>query len=137
MVNTKLREAAHSYLLQKKDILSKLKNLSSDYQLKEYLQTDSLSTSEKQLLFKLRTRMIPVKCNFPSMQDDLSCNLCNSNTNESQEHVLICPGLGTHANEDSVKYMDIFDQNLEKQVKAEKPSAPRVPHILYVCDIGF
>ena len=60
LVNSKIREAAHSYLLQKKDMLSKLKNLSSDYQLKEYLQTDCLSTSEKQLLFKLRTRMIPV-----------------------------------------------------------------------------
>ena len=121
LVNSKIREAAHSYLLQEKERLSKLKNLSSEYQLKEYLQTNRLSTSEKQLLFKLRTRMIPVKCNFPSMyKDDLSCRLCNSNTNESQEHVLFCPGLVTHTNEDSVKYMDIFDQDLDKQVKAVK-----------------
>ena len=122
LVNSKIREAAHSYLIQKKEKLSKLKNMSPNYQLKEYLTTNRLSTSEKQLLFKLRTHMIPVKCNFSSMyKDDLSCRLCDFNTDESQEHVLICPTLATHSNVDSVKYMDIYDdQNLEKQVNAVK-----------------
>ena len=57
---------------------------------------------------------------FHARRPFLYCRLCNTNTNKSQEHVFICPGLGTLANEDSVKYMDIFDQNLEKQVKAVK-----------------
>ena len=120
LVNCKIREPAHSYLIQKKENLSKLKNLSYDYQLKEYLTTNRLSTSEKQLLLKLRTRMIPVKCNFPSMYtEDLSCQLCNTNMNESQEHVLLCPSLLTHSH-DTVMYQDIYDEDLEKQITAVK-----------------
>ena len=120
LVNGKIRDAAQSYLIQKKENLSKLKNISCRFQLKEYLTTNRLSTSEKQLLFKLRTRMIPVKCNFPSMyKDNLFCQLCNTDTNESQEHVYICPSLVTHSN-DLVRYTDIYDENLEKQITAVK-----------------
>ena len=65
--------------------------------------------------------MIPVKGNFSSMyKDDLSCRLCNLNLRESQEHLLSCPFL-THVNENSsVEYLDIFNPNLEKQIRAVK-----------------
>ena len=54
-------------------------------------------------------------------KDDLSCRLCDFNSDESHEHVLICPTLAAHSNVDSVKYMDMYDdQNLEKQVNAVK-----------------
>ena len=121
LVKEKIRGAAHCYLIEKKESLSKLKNLSSEFNLKEYLLTDKLSTSEKQLLFKLRTRMIPVKGNFSSMyKDDLSCHLCNMNLKESQEHLLSCSFL-THVNEgSSVEYLDIYHTNLEKQIRAVK-----------------
>ena len=121
LVKNKIKLAAHSYLVQKKERLSKLNNLTSDFNFKEYLSTDKLSTSEKQLLFKLRTRMIPVKGNFSSMyKDDLSCRLCNTNQTESREHLLSCSFL-THANEgSSVQYLDIFHPDLEKQIRAVK-----------------
>ena len=121
LVKEKIRVSAHSYLLQKKEKLSKLDNLTSDFNFKEYLSTDKLSISEKQLLFKLRTRMIPVKGNFSSMyKDDLSCHLCNMNLKESQEHLLSCSFL-THVNEgSSVEYLDIYHTNLEKQIRAVK-----------------
>ena len=119
VVKEKIKEAAHGYLIQKKERLSKLSNLSSEFDLKEYLTTDRLSTQEKQLLFKLRTHMIPVKGNFSSMyKDDMSCRLCNLNSDESQEHTFACPILTQSS--DSVKYMDIFDQDLDKQIKAVK-----------------
>ena len=121
LVKEKIRGAAHCYLIEKKESLSKLKNLSSEFNLKEYLLTDKLSTSEKQLLFKLRTGMIPVKGNFSSMyKDDLSCHLCSMNLKESQEHLLSCSSL-THVNEgSSVEYLDIYHTNLEKQIRAVK-----------------
>ena len=89
LVNDKIREASHSYLVIKKEGCSKLVNLPSSFSFKEYLST-RLSTSEKQLLFKLRTHMIQVKCNYPSMfKDDLLCRLCDSNSDESPVLVLL------------------------------------------------
>ena len=94
LVKDRIKEAAHSYLVQKKEGLSKLNNLTSDFSFKEYLASDLISTTEKQLLFKLRTRMIHVKGNYSSMyKDDISCDLCNTNSVESQEHILVCPFL--------------------------------------------
>ena len=58
LVKNKVRNAAHTYLIEKKEKLSKLANLSSDYTFKDYLGSHRLSITEKQLLFKLCTRMI-------------------------------------------------------------------------------
>ena len=44
IVQNKLRTAAHSYLLEKKDKLSKLDNLSTDYSLKDYLTSHKKTT---------------------------------------------------------------------------------------------
>ena len=88
IVQNKLRTAAHSYLLEKKDKLSKLDNLSTDYSLKDYLTSHRLSIKEKQLLFKLSTRMIDVKANHPNMYiGELSCTLCDSNSMENQQQI--------------------------------------------------
>ena len=121
LVKDRIKGAAHSYLVQKKEGLSKLNNLTSDFSFKEYLATNQISTTEKQLLFKLRTRMIHVKGNYSSMyKDDISCDLCNTNSVESQEHVLVCPFLVPSNERCSVQYMDIFSHNLDKQIAAVK-----------------
>ena len=118
LISEKIRTAAHSYLLQKKENLSKLDNLSSNYSMKDYLLTNKLSTQEKQLLFNLRTRMIHVKCNYGSSYSNLLCSLCDTDSEESQEHLLVCPGLVEQPPlNTSVQYLDIFG-NLEKQVVA-------------------
>ena len=91
-VNTKIREASHSSLLEDKK--GKLENLSSHYGMKEYLSTDKLSLQHKQLLFNLRTRMVMVKCNYRrKYEGNLLCTLCDPQAEESQEHLLICPAL--------------------------------------------
>ena len=51
LVKDKIREAAHSYLVMKYEGCLKLKNLPISYNIKEYLTTSRLSTSEKQLLY--------------------------------------------------------------------------------------
>ena len=97
--------------------------LTSDFSFKEYLASDLISTTKKQLLFKLRTRMIHVKGNYSSMyKDDISCDLCNTNSVESQEHILVCPFLVNSNDSErcSVQYMDIFSHNLDKQIAAVK-----------------
>ena len=92
LVNTKIREASHSSLLQDKK--GKLENLSSHYGLKEYLSSDKLTLQHKQLLFNLRTRMVMVKCNYKrKYEGNLLCTLCDTQSEESQEHLLVCPAL--------------------------------------------
>jgi hypothetical protein len=117
IVQEKMREASHSHLLQEKDHkLSKLDDLSSEYQMKDYIKTNRLTLLEKQLLFNLRTRMAPVKTNFKNKYgDNLSCLLCEK-SEESQQHLLVCPELLPQSD---VKYMDLFG-SLDEQVKAAK-----------------
>ena len=87
-----------------------------------YLTSD-MSTSQKKMLFKLRSKMLNIKANFSSMhKNSMWCSLCkDKNTRETEEHLLNCPVLTNHPKlEDdiqSVKYQDVFN-NLEKQKNA-------------------
>ena len=122
IVSQKMRELSHSSLLAEKDgkEMSKLSGLSSHYGLKDYLETERLTTEEKQLLFNLRTRMTNVRTNYRRKYgSNRNCSLCDIQADESQEHLLICPGLNEVPRNPSVKYQDIFD-NLEKKIEAVK-----------------
>ena len=61
----------------------------------KYLDDERVGLSNAQLLFKLRTRMIPVKTNFPAMwNNDVACRTCKSTVEiESQTHLLKCTGI--------------------------------------------
>ena len=63
--------------------------------------------------------MVPVKANYKNQyKDDLTCLLCNTGSEESQEHIINCPELLNSIEVDkSIKYEDIFD-TLDKQVRA-------------------
>ena len=122
IVIEKMRELAHSSLLAEKDgkEMSKLSGLSSHYGMKDYLETERLSIKEKQLLFNMRTRMVTVRTNYKMKYGtNLSCTLCTPNTEDSQEHLLDCPGLYNVPRNSSVKHADIFD-HLDKKIEAVK-----------------
>ena len=88
--------------------------------MKEYLSSEKLNLDEKRLLFQLRTRMVEVRTNYKNKYgDNLNCTLCQSQSEESQEHLLVCPGLAEIPVNPSVKYQDIFG-NLDGQVEAVK-----------------
>ena len=88
-----------------------------------YFENINLSYKEKQLLFRLRTRMTDVKSNFKSMYSDISCNFCDNGEPQTDAHLLdcdyfidACPEL----NEDNtVKHEDIF-MNIDAQVRVTK-----------------
>ena len=51
-------------------------------------------------------------------EGNLLCLLCDTKSEETQEHLLLCPSILSEVVVDkSVEYMDIFDP-LEKQIKA-------------------
>ena len=58
--------------------------------------------------------------NYPNLyKSDLICSLCDSNSIENQQHVLVCPSLIVHSST-KIQYTDIFSDNTEKQIEAVK-----------------
>ena len=54
--------------------------------MQDYLSCNDMSTEEKQLLFKFRTRTYPCKTNFRNLYEpDLSCSICLKE--DSPEHL--------------------------------------------------
>ena len=138
-VKTNVNIAAMKYLNGKAAGHSKSEDLmKTDVVREKYLDDPRFSVSDIQLLFKLRTKMLPVKTNFPTMwKKDVACRLCKSCVQvESQEHLLLCPELRKYVDvEDGVKYRDIFDHS-DKQFKTVKiyRKLVRQQEILLNCD---
>ena len=97
---------------------SKAKNLVKQELAREkYLEDNRFSKSECELLFALRTKMIPgIKKNFSSQYgNNLSCDLCSVHL-DSQEHLLSCEKLrGKVDIPEEVEYQDIF-KSVDKQL---------------------
>ena len=124
LVKSKIREQSDKYLLVLREKHVKTEKLSPLPAINSYLISEELSTKEKQLLFKLRVSMLPLKANFSNAHRNLQCDLCNEyNTTESQVHLLQCRVLVTNPQFLSVittiKYDDIF-KDLSTQIKAVK-----------------
>ena len=58
----------------------------------EYLKIRAID--KDRMVFRIRTRMVDkVKMNFKNMyKDNLKCEKCDSEEDETQKHVLVCPG---------------------------------------------
>ena len=101
---------------------SKCRRLAKKDLVKEnYLTDNRFSKSECELLFALRTRMIPgIKKNFSSQYaDNLVCELCSGLGPaylDTQEHLLSCAKLSMLVKiPDNLEYEDIY-RNVEKQI---------------------
>ena len=67
---------------------------------------------EASTIFKARTRMLRVKCNYKKMFRDTTCRMCNTEE-ENQEHILeICTGMDRREI-GTVTTADIFEENTE------------------------
>ena len=87
----------------------------------KYLKDKRLSKSECEVLFALRTKMIPgIKKNFSSQYgNNLSYELCFVQL-DSQEHLLCCVKLCGKVNiPEGVEYNDIF-KGVDKQLRILK-----------------
>ena len=97
---------------------SKCRKLIKEELVKEkYLSDKRFTKSECELLFALRTRMIPgIKTNFSSQfENNLVCELCSAHP-DSQELLLSCGTLRKHVQiPNNIEYEDIF-RDVEKQL---------------------
>ena len=108
------------YLMTLKNKHSKSSNLEFSEEMQPYLRSEQLSVQEKRLFFRIKNRLIDVKCNYKKKyKNQLECRLCGS-PEESQAHLVDCIEI---LSDDEVKkaleshtYADIFSTNLETQV---------------------
>ena len=121
----KVKEAAFDYLQNIKEKHSKVKDIQYEkLDMQSYLLGSKFSTSEKQLLCKLRTRMTNAKANFSSAHQNIICNLCDDNESQSDYHLLQCSTLIEKCaplNHDIFsEYEDIFSCDITKQLTITK-----------------
>ena len=120
----KIIEASYIYLEKMKETHSKVKDIShKNLKIQPYFTSLNLSYKEKQILFRLKTRMTNVKSNFKTMHPDISCNFCDKNVSQTDAHLLdclyfinICPQLKEN---NVVEYEDIF-MDIKVQVQVTK-----------------
>ena len=125
LVKEKLEEKAAEYLAGQRDKHSKTQGL-TNYGYQGYLSSPNLSTREKQLLFSLRTRSLDVKTNYKNKYIlNLTCSLCkNPAEAESEIHLINCESIkskiGAKVDLTSIKYENIFSENVYEQEKVVK-----------------
>ena len=86
------------YFTDMRKVHSKAKFLNcANFQQAEYIRDTNFTTTEKQLLFKLRSRTIDVKENFKGMHKSPWCVCCGL-FKETQSHLLQCPEIVSSLN---------------------------------------
>ena len=119
LVNTQIRNMAKEYLINLKMKHSKMDQISDSYRIENYLKSSNISTEEKITLFKFRTRMIDVKCNFKNQYgENLTCYFCSYE--DTQSHILSCKELIGDINISGVQYSHIFSDLITEQEKVAK-----------------
>ena len=85
--------------------------------MQKYLKPNKIATiEESQEIFKMRSKVTDVKGNFKGKYDSIECNFCNED--ELQKHFMECKVINENKkHENFLKYEDIFEQNVQNQVK--------------------
>ena len=99
---------------------SKLKFMNTkELKTAEYIKSPVFSTREKRLLFKLRSRTLDVKCNFPGKYEDLWCISCGL-SQETQGHLLQCPEINKKLQYLNLKLSTVSENFIYGTVKEQQ-----------------
>ena len=112
-IKKKISQAAFTELTKDQKEKSKIKLIKyKKLSCQKYIRSGELSNSEINLLFKIRSKMVNVKCNFKNGNTNLECQLGCGENFEDQAHILSCKKLlekyPCKDNLKNVKYDDIF-----------------------------
>ena len=130
-VKNAIRKTAFNWLITEKNKpssnggTSKGSELSyTKLKLQDYFLPNSMTIKQCNLLFSLRAQMFPVRCNYRHSYTDLSCPICQDQSQpDNQLHTLSCSGLVKNDNivaTDQISYDDIFSSNVMKQTEITK-----------------
>ena len=113
------REKGFEDLLLKSENYSKGENLLyGNLDMRKYLKSKHLTTNQKKMIFKFRTRMINVKENFRSSYKNLNCRFNCFNQIENQEHLLVCSQLPQEIS--TIDFNQLFTNNPNVSEVAKK-----------------
>ena len=119
-LKTAVNGEAFKYLSELQQDKSKIKDLKySGLEMQPYLRAGRNTTiQEKCQIFKARTRMLDLRANFKVGQVDLTCTKCDTGEEETQPHLLTCPGLSdTSLVTEVPEYEQLLDQDPDKVEK--------------------
>ena len=119
IVSKSIQKNAMQILEDKKSIHSKVKHLKHEiFGMQKYLRNNNMKISieEKQMIFKLRSKVTNVKMNFKGMHEDLKCKICNEEENETQKHILECKILNNNETQ-NLEYEKIENGNIIDMVQ--------------------
>jgi len=120
LIKSKIENLALKYLLKEKNKQSKCCSIKFDkLQIQDYLKSDILTTSNKQLLFQLRTASFPVFANIKFMVDDTRCPCCYLKE-DTLSHQLECSIIHSGTKQicnTNVHIEDVFSPCVEDQTK--------------------
>ena len=122
MCKEKVYQNAFQYLENKKNKSDKRRHIKYKHlEMAKYLQENKFghSVKERQFLFHCRANDIDVKANRTWKYSDTNCISCpNTNTAESQIHILRCEPLLRH--NDKITYLptyeDLFSDDIQDQI---------------------
>ena len=119
-IKQKIRNAALSYLTEKQQKHSKIRNIKYEkLTTQEYLTSSLFRNNEVNLLFALRSRCIECKANFRNKHDDIACQLCFEEE-ENQQHLLKCKKLNEIFKSQEILIEDIEYNDIFKDIKKQK-----------------
>ena len=116
IVKKHVKAAAFKYLISLQKTHSKATMMQyGELNLQQYLDSDCnpMTNKEKIFAFTARSHMLNVKCNFKLGKEDLKCSL-GCDQDETQNHVFVCPALGSEDSEETANYEDIYGNDKEK-----------------------
>ena len=89
------------------------------FKIQDYFLPNTMTIKQCNLLFSLRSRMVPVRCNFKHSHNNLACPICQDQSQlDTQIHLLTCKALLKDENiimKDKIFYSDIFSSDVKKQ----------------------
>ena len=93
LLNKLIKELAFNELTQKKENHSKVRNIMhTAFEMQNYLKSNTIKTTqeERQEIFRLRCKVTDVKSNFKGKYDNLECNICEKEEEQTQKHIIEC-----------------------------------------------
>ena len=113
--------ACFSELSEKRVFLSKGKEIVyNELKAQSYLKSGhGLSAQKMKMIYALRTRALPLKCNSPSQHKDRFCLHKDCLEEDREGHVYFCQFLtnGNEVTQKSSEYNEIYANNVETQIR--------------------
>ena len=120
MVEKAIDEKCIEYLVKEKNKKEKVKHIQfKKLEAQNYLLPTKMSIHQAKQIFLLRCRMLETKDNYANQFSDDWCPVCdNGVTKDSQEHLTVCPSIGSQTMvKTKLKYEDLFSSDVQKQLE--------------------